>query len=162
MSETDKSPRRSRTAIFERAGKALESELEKGPGKQPSAYDVVFANIETIHRMKAANFTDAEILKSLASVGISIKLGTFGKYYSRAVAEAGKAKRRRTGRPARGSYSGSGDQHGLAPRRDASPLARPTTISSSQAASPDRPPEALAAKPKGKFSLGFESKFEDE
>jgi hypothetical protein len=161
MSEADKSPRKSRTAIFERAGKALESELEKGPGKQPSAYDVILANIETIHRMKAANFTDAEVLKSLASVGITIKLGTFGKYYSRAVAAAGKAKPRKTGRPARDSYVGGDGQIETPSKRESNPLVSPPSPTT-PVANPNRPTDPLAAKPRGKPSLGFESKFDDE
>lgn len=160
----DDSPRRvDSKALLDAVDRALERELKKGPGRALSAYEVIVSNINRIREMKVARFTDAQIVRFLSEIGISVSLGTFANYYSKALAQTGKAIPRKRGRPARDvhDHSPTGDSKRSGPTVDTLASA-PAPVRPALAPAPTRSTERLAPNPKEKFSLGFESKFDDE
>lgn len=132
MSDDDSPPRVDPKALLAAVDKALERELKKGPGRALSAYEVIVSNIDRIRELKVARFTDAQIVKFLADIGITVTLGTFATYYSKALAQAGKPNSRKRGRPARDTYDPPPSRSTVPRQPQATPSSRP--------ANPPKPP----------------------
>lgn len=132
MSADDSPPRVDPKALLAAVDKALERELKKGPGRALSAYEVIVSNINRIREMKIARFTDAQIVRFLSEIGITVSLGTFANYYSKALAQTGKAIPRKRGRPARDTYDPPSSRPAVPRQPQANPISRP--------AAPQKPP----------------------